>query len=69
MENVQLNPLDPTLGEMMKNAVDAGTRVGACPPCLNVRGIGEGDLMDYVEVVGSGFIHEAIKEGAAVLNF
>ena len=69
MEKVQLNPLDPTVGEMIQSAIDTGVRVGACPPCLAVRGVEEKDLMSYVEVVGSGFIHEAIREGAAVMNF
>ena len=69
MDKVHLNPLDPTLGDMIRSAVDAGTRVGACPPCLAVRGIEENDMMDHIEVVGSGFIHEALLEGAAVMNF
>ena len=55
--------------DMIRSAVDAGTRVGACPPCLAVRGIEENDMMDHIEVVGSGFIHEALLEGAAVMNF
>ena len=69
MGKVRLNPLDPTLGEMIQKAVDAGTKIGVCPPCLNVRGIESDDLRNDVEVVGSSFIHNSIKEGAAVLTF
>ena len=69
MGKVRLNPLDPTLGEMIQSAVDAGTRIGVCPPCLNVRGIEPADMREDVEVIGSSFIHNAIKEGAAVMTF
>ena len=69
MGQVRLNPLDPTLGEMIQSAIDAGTKIGVCPPCVNVRGIDAHDMREEVEVVGSSFIHDAVKEGAAVITF
>ena len=64
-----LNPEDPTVGEMIKNVMSNGSPIGVCPPCIKVRGYAESDLIDGIEIVGSGFIHDRIKDGAAVMNF
>ncbi|MCB0600021.1 MAG: DsrE family protein [Saprospiraceae bacterium] len=66
---VHLNPLDPTMIDMIQTVINAGGGVGVCPPCAKVRGYSEEDLIDGVQIVGSGFIHEAIKEGASTLSF
>lgn len=68
-ERAHLNPEDPTMGSMIQNVLDKGCAIGVCPPCIKVRGYAPEDLIAGVEVVGSGFIHERIKNGAATLNF
>jgi predicted peroxiredoxin len=68
-DRVHLNPLDPPLGEMIRNVTSRGGRILACPPCAKVRGYDESSLLDGVVITGSGAIHELIKEGAATLCF
>ena len=68
-DRVYLYPLDPTLGEMMKSVTSRGGKILVCPPCANVRGYTEDDLIPGVIITGSGAIHELIKEGAATLCF
>jgi predicted peroxiredoxin len=68
-DKVHLNPFDPTVGEMIENLTSRGGKILACPPCANVRGYTEDDLLPGVIVTGSGAIHELIKEGAATLSF
>ena len=63
------NPEDPTIGDMMKHVMDNGFPIAVCPPCSKVRGYSESDLIDYVTIVGSTFIHERVKEGATILSF
>ena len=68
-DKVHLNPLDPTLGEMMHNVTSQGGNILVCPPCAKVRGYTEDDLLEGVVITGSGAIHELIKDGAATLCF
>jgi len=68
-DRVHLNPLDPTVGDMIKNVTSRGGRILVCPPCAKVRGYTENDLLDGVVITGSGAIHELIKQGAATLSF
>ncbi len=67
--HARLNPLDPSVGEMIQYVIDSGSKIGACPPCLKVRGMQEPDLIDGVTMVGSAAIYGPVSEGAAVLNF
>lgn len=66
---VHLNPLDPSMKEMIQKVLDNGCQVGVCPPCAKVRGYTENDLLEGVSIVGSIAIHEPVKQGAAVLTF
>lgn len=68
-DQVRLNPLDPTIGEMMANVTAAGGQILVCPPCAGVRGYTEESLIDGVVITGSGAIHEKIRAGAATLSF
>ena len=68
-DHVQLNPLDPTVGEMIQNLTSQGGKILVCPPCAKVRGYSEDDLLPGVVITGSVAIHELIKEGAATLSF
>lgn len=68
-DKVHLNPLDPPLGEMISNLTSRGGKIFVCPPCAQVRGYSEGDLIDGVVIQGSVAIHERILQGAATLSF
>jgi len=68
-DKVHLNPLDPTIGEMMESVTSRGGKILACPPCSKVRGYSEDDFLPGVIITGSGAIHELIKAGAATLSF
>jgi predicted peroxiredoxin len=68
-DQVHLNPLYPTVGEMIRNLRSQGGSILVCPPCAKVRGYTEKDLLDGVVITDSGAIHELIKQGAATLSF
>jgi predicted peroxiredoxin len=68
-ERARPNPEDPTMKEMILKVIDNGSQIGVCPPCAIVRSYEMDDLIDGITIVGSAFIHERVKEGAAVLSF
>ena len=68
-QTARLNPLDPTVGEMIHNLVDAGGRILVCPPCAKVRGYEQDDLMDGVELAGSAAMLGVVSEGGSTLTF
>jgi len=68
-EPAHLNPLDPPMKEMIQNVMATGGTIMVCPPCAEVRGYTQGDLLDGVVITGSGAMHELIKQGAATLSF
>jgi predicted peroxiredoxin len=65
----RLNPLDPTVGEMIRNVVDAGSKILVCPPCAKVRGYVESDFIDGVALAGSAAMLGEVSEGASTLTF
>lgn len=68
-DRVVLNPLDPPMKDMIQKVRDAGCTILVCPPCAEVRGYSQEDLLDGVVIKGSGAMHELIKQGAATLCF
>jgi len=68
-DNVQMNPFDPPLKELIGNFQSNGGRILICPPCAKVRGYGEEDFIDGTQVVGSPALHALILDGAATLSF
>jgi predicted peroxiredoxin len=64
----RMNPLDPPLKELIEDFIAKGGKILACPPCAKVRGYSQEDLLDEVEITGSGALHALIKEGAATLS-
>lgn len=68
-DNVQMNPFDPPMKELIDNFQNGGGRILVCPPCAKVRGYGEEDFIDGVQVVGSPALHAQILDGAATLSF
>ena len=68
-EQAHPNPLDPTVGEMMQTVIDSGGDILVCPPCAQVRGYEEKDLIEGATLAGSVAMHARIAEGAATLSF
>lgn len=64
-----LNPLDPSMKDLIGNVVSNGGKILACPPCAKVRGYSEDDLIAGVTVAGAPAMLEVIKQGAATLSF
>ncbi len=64
-----LNPLDPTLGDMIGNLMSNGGSVLVCPPCAKVRGYEPDDLLEGVTIAGAPAMLEVVKQGAATLSF
>jgi len=65
----QLNPLDPSIGDMMRSFLDNGGRILVCPPCAKVRGYTEESLIDGATIAGAPVMLEEITNGAASLSF
>lgn len=65
----RLNPLDPHVGEMIQNVVDAGGNILVCPPCARMRGYEPEDFMDGVQIAGSAAMLGVVAEGASTLTF
>lgn len=65
----RLNPLDPTMSQMIGNFLGNEGRILVCPPCAKVRGYGPDDLIDGVVIAGSPAMLEVVKQGAATLSF
>lgn len=65
----QLNPLDPTMNDMISNFLANGGRILVCPPCAKVRGYDEESLIDEAIIAGAPVMLEEIRAGAASLSF
>jgi len=68
-DNVRMNPFDPPLKDLIDNFRAKGGRILVCPPCAKVRGYGEEDFIDGVQIVGSPALHALILDGASTLCF
>ncbi len=64
-----LNPLDPTMGDMIGNFLKNGGRILVCPPCAKVRGYTEESLIEGATIAGAPVMLEEINAGAAALTF
>lgn len=64
-----LNPLDPTMGDMVSNVLASDGRILACPPCAKVRGYDEDCLVEGVIVAGAPALLETVRGGADTLCF
>ena len=65
----QLNPLDPTMNDMISNFLDNGGRILVCPPCAKMRGYTEESLIDGATIAGAPVMLVEINAGAATLSF
>ena len=68
-EVAQLNPLDPSVGDMIASFLGNGGRILVCPPCAKVRGYTEDSLIDAATIAGAPVMLEEIAAGAASLSF
>ena len=68
-EVAQLNPLDPSIGDMIRSFLGNGGRILVCPPCAKVRGYDENSLIDEATIAGAPVMLEEIAAGAASLSF
>ena len=69
LEHARLNPLDPTIGEMVGTVIDSGGKILVCPPCAGVRGYEQDDLMDGVTLAGSVAMLDVVQQGAEAITF
>ena len=65
----QLNPLDPTMSDMIATFLANGGKILVCPPCAKVRGYDEQSLIDDAVIAGAPVMLEEIRAGAASLSF
>lgn len=68
VQHAHLNPMDPTMKDMIETVVENKCRIMVCPPCSAVRGYTPDDLIDEVELVGSPALHQLILEGAETIS-
>jgi len=64
-----LNPLDPSMGDLVSNFLENGGRILVCPPCAKVRGYNETSLLDEVIIAGAPTMLAEVAAGAATLSF
>jgi len=65
----QLNPLDPTMSEMIGNFLGNGGRILVCPPCAKMRGYTEKSLIAGAKIAGAPVMLEELMAGAKSLTF
>jgi len=65
----RLNPLDPTMSDMIGSFLENGGRILVCPPCAKVRGYSEESLIEGATIAGAPVMLEEINAGAATLSF
>ena len=68
-EVARLNPLDPSMGDMIGNFLRNGGRILVCPPCAKMRGYGEDSLIEEAQIAGAPVMLEEVNAGAATLSF
>lgn len=67
-DTTEVRPLDP-LAKMMKDFLERGGTIWACPPCVKARGYEKPDLVEGVEIMGASGMLARLKEGAASMTF
>ncbi len=63
------NPHDPTIGDMIRTVVEAGSDILVCPPCAKLRGYQQSDFIEGVTLAGSAAMLGEVAEGASTLTF
>ncbi len=65
----RLNPMDPTIGDMIETFLGNSGAILVCPPCAKVRGYMEEDLIDGAIIAGAPAMLEVVSRGAGTLTF
>jgi len=68
-EKARPNPLDPTIGEMMKNVTGNGGKILVCPPCAAVRGYDQDTLIEGATLAGSPAMLAIAAQDAITVTF
>ena len=68
-EVARLNPLDPSVGDMIESFLGLGGRILVCPPCARVRGYTPDSLIEEATIAGAPVMLEEIDRGAASMSF
>ncbi len=68
VNHTHVHPMEP-LRDLLRDFMQRGGNVWACPPCTQARGYDESSLIDGVEISGASVIFERIKNGASTLTF
>ena len=69
LEIARLNPLDPTIGDMVESFLGNGGKIIVCPPCAKVRGYDEDSLIDGATLAGAPVMLAEIQAGGSALSF
>ncbi|HYW68435.1 MAG TPA: DsrE family protein [bacterium] len=59
----------PPLSEVMQRAADAGVKFLVCDQSSQLMGLGRGDYIDGVEVVGAATLNDLSLDADAILSF
>jgi predicted peroxiredoxin len=65
----RLNPLDPSMEDMVNNFLANGGHILVCPPCAKVRGYDESSLIAEAKIAGAPVMLAEVNSGAATLSF
>lgn len=68
-DKAHLNPLDPSMSDLVGGLLEKGGAVLACPPCAEVRGYTAESLLDGVTIAGAPAMLERVAAGASTLSF
>lgn len=67
-DSTHVPPMEP-LAALIKDFVERGGTLWACPPCVKSRGYTQESLIEGVVIQGASAMHERLKAGAASLSF
>ena len=59
----------PPLSEMMRKAMEAGVEFQVCDQSSQLMGLGRGDYIDGVEIVGAATLNDLVLDADGVLCF
>ena len=65
---MRMNPLDPSMKELIDSFMDGDGNVWVCPPCASVRGYDQEDLLDGVVITGAPALADLIEAGATSIS-
>lgn len=68
-EGAHPNPFDAPMKDLIGTFMEQGGTLYVCPPCVQVRGYSEEDMIEGAILAGSPAMLVKIKEGATTLSF